>query len=115
MLKSTVQFVSILLFSYSLATASMALPQQAQKPLTNHDVVKMMKGGLPEGTIVSAIQANSTNFNISADALIALQKAGVAQPVMDAMIAAESNKRTAGSRVSTGVSGGNSCCIAEPA
>lgn len=86
------------LLSSKVAFAS---AQQAQKPLTNTDVVKMVKGGLPESTIVSAIQANPPNFDISADALTSLKNAGVTQAVMNAMIAAESNQRTAGSRSST--------------
>src|SRR6202035_2733883 len=65
------------------------------------DVVKMVKGGLPESTIVFAIQANPPNFDISAEALISRKNAGVTQAVMNAMIAAESNQRTAGSRSST--------------
>src|ERR1700688_5062671 len=100
MLQSTARFTSFLVIACFLTTAAMALPQQAQKPLTNDDVVKMVKGGLPEDIIVSAIQAAATNFDISADALISLKNAGVTQPVMAAMIAAESNKRTAGSQAS---------------
>jgi hypothetical protein len=85
-----------------VATAS---AQQEQRPLANDDVVKMVKGGLPESTIVSAIRANPTNFDISVDALISLRQAGVTQPEMDAMIAAESNKRSTGSRGSAEGSG----------
>src|ERR1700688_94361 len=106
MLQSTARFTSLLVIACFLTTAAMALPQQPQKPLTNDDVVKMVKAGLPEGTIVSAIQATATNFDISPDALISLKNAGATQPVMDAMIAAESNKRIAGSRVSTAAPGG---------
>jgi hypothetical protein len=89
----------------SVITVAMAQPPQAQKPLTNDDVVKMVKGGLPEGTIVSAIQASPTNFDISVDALISLKNAGVTQPEMDAMIGAGSDKRSAGSRSLTTGSG----------
>jgi hypothetical protein len=103
MLQTAVRFILLLAISSFLTTVAMALPQQAQKPLTNDDVVKMVKGGLPEGTIVSAIQASATNFDISPDALISVKNAGVSQPVMDAMIAAESNKRSAASRGSTGL------------
>ena len=85
-----------------VATAS---AQQEQRPLANDDVVKMVKGGLPESTVVSAIRANPTNFDISVDALISLRQAGVTQPEMDAMIAAESSKRSTGSRGSAEGSG----------
>ncbi len=103
MRRATVRLTLFLAIAQFLATAATALPQQEQKPLTNDDVVKMVKGGLAESTIVSAIQASATNFDISPDALISLKGAGVTQPVLDAMIASESNKRTSGSRLSTGM------------
>src|ERR1700721_349587 len=105
MMLRQLRFISFLTIAFYLTIITVASPQQGQKPVTNDDVVKMVKGGLPEDTIVSAIQASATNFDISADALISLKNAGVTQPVMAAMIAAESNKRTAGSQSSTGASG----------
>jgi hypothetical protein len=111
MLQLTARFTSFLVITCFLTTAAMAFPQQAQKPITNDDVVKMVKGGLPEDTIVSAIQASATHFDISADALISLKNAGVTQPVMGAMIAAESNKRTAVSQASTGAPGGTAAAL----
>ena len=73
--------------------ASFAFGQQNQA-LTNDDVVKMVKSGLPPATIVNAIEANDTNFDVSANGLIALQKAGVPQPVMNAMLSAAGKKRS---------------------
>lgn len=77
-----------------LLLSCVALLAQNQ-PLTNSDVVKMVKSGLPASTIVNAIQANSSSFDVSANGLIALQKAGVPQPVMNAMISAASKQRSA--------------------
>jgi hypothetical protein len=71
-----------------------ALGQDAQKTLANADVVKMVKGGLPESVIVSAIQSSPGKYDISPDALIALQKNGVTAKEMDAIIA-ESKKTPA--------------------
>src|SRR6201999_1896293 len=70
------------------------LAQDNQKALTNADVVKMVKGGLPESVIVSAIQSSPAKYDISPDALIALQKDGVTAKEMDAIIA-ESKKTPA--------------------
>lgn len=69
-----------------LMTASL-IAQQAQKPLTNLDVIKMVKGGLPESVVVSTIQSRPAKFDISPDGLIALHKAGVTAPEMDAIMA----------------------------
>ncbi len=85
--------VSVLLLGVCLSCAAMPLlAQQNQQPLTNNDVVKMVKSGLPASIIVNAIQANQTNFDVSANGLIALQKAAVPQAVMDAMISAAKNR-----------------------
>ena len=75
--------------------ASSLFAQQNQQPLTNAEVIKMVKSGLPASVIANAIQANDTDFDVSANGLISLQKAGVPQTVMDAMISASSKKRSA--------------------
>jgi hypothetical protein len=77
----------------ALLLASVCFAQQANKPLTNDDVSTMVKSALPEDVILNAIQANETNFDTSANALIALQKAGVDSKVMNAMLAAAAGKR----------------------
>jgi hypothetical protein len=88
--------ISVLLLFLCLGCATAAVfAQQGQQPLTNADVVKMVKSGLPASVISNAIQANETDFDVSANGLIALQKAGVPQTVMDAMISASSKKRSA--------------------
>ncbi len=64
------------------------LRAQAQQPLTNADVIKMVKGGLPESVVVSSIQSRPAKFDVSPDGLIALHKAGVTPGEMDAIMAA---------------------------
>jgi hypothetical protein len=61
--------------------------------LTNAEIVKMVKAGLQESTILSVIAANDSDFDVSVDGLLALKEAGVSGPVMDAMLAAKSKKR----------------------
>jgi len=51
----------------------------------------MVKGGLPEPVVISAIQSSPAKYDISPDALLALQKDGVSPKEMDAMIS-ESKK-----------------------
>lgn len=59
-----------------------------QKPLTNADVINMVKGGLAESVVISAIQVNPSNYDVSPAALLALKKAGVTAKEQDAMLAA---------------------------
>jgi hypothetical protein len=67
--------------------------QQQSKPLTNEDVVNMVAGGLDESLVISAIQANEENFDVSSNALLALKQAKVSDKVLQAMLAAEGKKR----------------------
>lgn len=63
---------------------------ESAAPMTNQDVVNMVKAKLPESTIVKAVQAAAPDFDTSANGLIKMKTAGVPQTVIEAMIAAES-------------------------
>jgi hypothetical protein len=77
-----------------LAASAASLPAQPdQKPLKNADVIAMTKSGLQESTIIGAIQANPTEFDVSASGLIALQQVGVSAKIMDAMLSAAAANR----------------------
>lgn len=55
-------------------------------PLTNSDILKLLAAGLGEGAVVSSIKANGGTFDTSADALIALKKAGATDVVLQAVL-----------------------------
>jgi hypothetical protein len=82
--------------SQSSHSQDTAQPRPASKNpvLTNADVVKMVKGGLQESTILSVIGAAECDFDVSVDGLLALKSAGISDRVMDAMLAAAARKRT---------------------
>jgi hypothetical protein len=85
-------FASLLLtLTLSLATGHIA--QAAEAPMSNDDVAQMVTSGLSEDVIIGAISANDVKFDVSARALLALKKAGVADKVVQAMLAAETRKR----------------------
>lgn len=68
---------------------------QSGKPLTNDDVVQMVKGGFDESTTIAAIEAADTNFDTSVQALMALKAAGVGEKTISAMLAATKKKADA--------------------
>lgn len=68
---------------------------QSGKPLTNDDVVQMVKGGFDESTTIAAIEAADTNFDTSVQALMALKAAGVSEKTISAMLAATKKKSEA--------------------
>jgi len=93
-MKANAVLASLLLFVLSATFLALG---QTKKPLTNDDVVQMVKAGFDEATIVKAIQANETNFDASVDALVALKTAGASKPIIDAMLEAEARNKDAAS------------------
>ena len=81
--------VAVLLWISGLTVA------QSGKPLTNDDVVQMVKGGFDESTTIAAIEAADTNFDTSVQALMALKAAGVSEKTISAMLAATKKKAEA--------------------
>jgi hypothetical protein len=86
MARRMIAFMLPLLFVLVLHDAAFA--RQQQKPLSNDDVIAMVKNKLPESVVISAIQSRPGDFKTSTSELIRLQKAGVTENEMKAMIAA---------------------------
>lgn len=55
--------------------------------LTNADIVKMHDAEIAEATILLAIETNSPDYDTQVDALIALKEAGLAEQIIQAMLA----------------------------
>ena len=70
------------------------------KPLTNEDVVKMVKAGLGPQIILATIKSQPGAFDVSPDALVALKNAGVTDEITAALIqsAASSPAKAEGPR-----------------
>ena len=68
----------------------LTLPLYAQAPtdhvLTNADVAKMVKAGLPESIIVREIQMSRTDFGTSPTALIDLKRQGASEAILGAVL-----------------------------
>jgi hypothetical protein len=73
-------------FVVSQKGALRSSPQQEKKPITNDDIVGMIKAGLSESTIVLAIQQSPANFDTSPGALIELKNQGATARILDAML-----------------------------
>ncbi|MGF1600613.1 MAG: hypothetical protein ACFCU8_01115 [Thermosynechococcaceae cyanobacterium] len=63
-----------------------ALSQPSKEALTNDDVIKLIKAGIPEETIILSVQNSPANFDTSPKALIELRQQGVSQKIMNAMV-----------------------------
>ena len=65
----------------------------ADRPLTNSDVVRMVKAGIPESVIVREIQVSATDFNATPDALISLKHQHVPDGVLGAIVNSQAGAR----------------------
>lgn len=64
------------------------------KAFTNDDVLKLVKAGFTEETIIEAIRTNEPRYDTSVEALVALKNAGVSERVISAMLTAARPKTT---------------------
>src|SRR5215216_7551206 len=82
----------LLSFVLVFAAAAAAAHAQGQGPaasttLTNASVVKLVRAGFKEKTVITIINARPVSFDLSPDRLIELKKGGVPERVILAMIA----------------------------
>jgi hypothetical protein len=80
----------IRLLIVSLICCLAALPaqaQQAETPLTNAAIIKLVRAGFKEKTVVSIIHNRPNRFNLNPDKLIELKRSGVSENIILAMLA----------------------------
>ena len=68
------------------STLSVLVGQSEKLPLKNDDVLRLVKEGLAEQTIVLMIQNSPGKYDTSPDAILALNKAHVPPKILDAML-----------------------------
>ena len=75
----------------SLVVVCFAVPStargQQQEPLTNAAVVKLVRAGFKEKTVVSIIRSRPNRFVLDPDRLIELKRSGVSENIILAMLA----------------------------
>jgi beta-lactamase regulating signal transducer with metallopeptidase domain len=67
-----------------------------KQPLTNADIIDMSRAGVPESTILLAIQNTSVKFDVSAQGILALHAAGITEPVLNQMLRAATPQKQTG-------------------
>jgi hypothetical protein len=58
----------------------------SKQPLTNADIIEMSRAGVPESTVLLAIQNTPVKFDVSAQGIMALHAAGITEPVLNQMV-----------------------------
>jgi len=70
--------------------------QQSSGPLTDQDVLQMVRAGFDDTTILRYIRANDADFDLSIPAMVALKNAGVSQSLIQSMLSIEVSKKEIG-------------------
>ncbi|MDQ3800451.1 MAG: hypothetical protein M3384_13465 [Acidobacteriota bacterium] len=94
MFKTLIKFIAAVVLAVCLPV--MATAQKNAQPLTNADVLEMLKAQLPESTIVLAIEQATGNFDTTPQALILLKKQGATQKILDAVLKAKATGSNTG-------------------
>ena len=68
-------------------------------PMTNDDVVKMVKGGLSDATVLQAIEGAEAGFDTSPDGLVKLKQGGVSEAVIQRILGKKDNTKAAAAPV----------------
>ena len=63
--------------------------QQPDGPLTNASIVKLVKAGFKEKTVIAIIANQPSNFNLETEQLISLKRSGVTENIILAMLSAQ--------------------------
>lgn len=85
--------LSFLLALLLVLPAATLAQTRTDNTLTNADIVRMVKAGIPESVILHEIRMSETNFVTSANALIEMKKQHVPGGVLDAMLDSGSGAR----------------------
>jgi hypothetical protein len=84
--------IALTLIICLMLTAPLVVAQQEARPLTNADIVTLIKAAFPESTIVIAIQQSKSIFDTSPEALIQLKNQGATPKILEAMLQAKAGK-----------------------
>src|SRR5574338_159261 len=82
-------FPTTLITLLLLAGAAFGVKAQSKQegPMTNAEVIKLVKAGFKEKTVVLIIASRIPNFDLSSDRMIQLKRAGVSENIIVAMLA----------------------------
>lgn len=73
----------------SLFLQSAMAQQSRETPLTNASVVKLVRAGFKENTIIAIVRSRPNQFDLSPDRLIELKKSGVSEKIILAMLSVD--------------------------
>jgi hypothetical protein len=85
-----IAFVLVLGLSFAAVNVK---AQTEEKPLTNGDIIRMVKGNIDESIILTKIRTTNNSFDTSTDGLLQLKNAKVKKNIIEAMMVASRTRR----------------------
>src|SRR5436853_6730480 len=80
---------SLALALLSCSSFSVLAQQREDAPLTNSAVIKLVRAGFKEQTVIAIIRSRPTQFDLSPDRLIELKHDGVSENIILAMLSSD--------------------------
>ncbi len=78
--------IASVLLAVTCLTCAPSLSAQQHSPLTNAAVVKLVRAGFKEKTVIAIIRTRTNRFNLEPDRLIDLKRNGVSENIILAML-----------------------------
>src|SRR3954463_14709896 len=88
--------LSLTLAIFSCLSFSALAQQRTEAPLTNSAVIKLVRAGFKEKTVIAIIHSRPTQFDLSPDRLIELKHSNVSENIILAMLASDDGEFAAG-------------------
>jgi hypothetical protein len=95
-MKKVIIKLSLTLAIFSCLSLTAFAQQRTEAPLTNTAVIKLVRAGFKEKTIIAIIRSRPAQFDLSPDRLIELKRGGVSENVILAMLAGDDTEFAAG-------------------
>jgi hypothetical protein len=85
-MKSSLIKLALVLALCLVPAAAARAQQRPEAPLTNAAVIKLVRAGFKEKTVIAIIRSRASSFDLSPDRLIELKRGGVSENIILAMI-----------------------------
>ncbi len=85
-IKTTLRLTALLILACAGFLASVNAQQPAEVPLTNTAVVKLVRAGFKEKTVIAIIRSRASHFELDPDRLIELKRNGVSENIILTML-----------------------------
>lgn len=88
--------LSLILLLFSCASFSAWAQQKPETPLTNSAIIKLVRAGFKEKTLIAIIRSRPAQFDLSPDQLIELKRNGVSENVILVMLSSDDSEVATG-------------------